>query len=92
MQDEASWEEVRFAHEALSFGVIQHHFVYYAIRKLERYDYLAIRGHRYMNFRNRIALSSTARNEFSAAYCGLQCTPFTSLCAQFPQFHSRLVR
>ena len=71
VQDEASWEEVRFAHEALSYGRIQHHFVYYAIRKLERYDYLAIRGHRYLNFRNRIALLPTVRDELRARYCGL---------------------
>lgn len=71
VQNEASWEEVRFAYEALSYGRIYHHVVYYAIRKIERHDYLAIRGHRYINFRNRIALSPIVATEFAATYCGL---------------------
>jgi hypothetical protein len=72
VQDEASWEEVRFASEAVAMWAnVNLNSVYYAIRKLERHDYLAIRGHRYVNFRNRIMLSPAVAGEFTATYCGL---------------------
>ena len=72
VQDHATWEEVRIAREAVAmFANINLKAVYYQIRKLERHGYLVVRGHRYRDFRNRIALANAPSGAFGGEYCGL---------------------
>ena len=72
VQDDATWEEVRIAREAVAmFAKINLNAVYYQIRKLERHGYLVARGHRYRDFRSRIALANAPGDAFRGEYCGL---------------------
>jgi hypothetical protein len=72
VQDDATWDEVRFAREAIAMWTrVNLNSVYSAIRELERHEFLAIRGSRYLNFRSRIAFGPTRDQCFDAHYCGL---------------------
>lgn len=71
-RETATWEEVRFAREAVTmWASVKLNAVYYQIRKLERHGYLAVRGHRYLNFRSRIAFGTGPDGAFRGEYCGL---------------------
>jgi hypothetical protein len=72
VQDDASWEEVRIARDAVAMHTkLNLNAVYYNIRKLERHGYLVARGHRYRDFRSRIAFAHTRSGAFQGEYCGL---------------------
>jgi hypothetical protein len=72
VEDEATWEEVRFAREATAMWTeINLNAVYYQIRKLEQYGLLVARGHRYQDFRSRIALANIQNNLLRGEFCGL---------------------
>jgi hypothetical protein len=72
VQDDATWEEVRIARDAVTmFANISLNAVYYQIRKLERHGYLVARGHRYRDFKCRITLANAPGNAFRGEYCGL---------------------
>ena len=72
VQDDATWEEVRIARNAVTmFADINLNAVYYQIRKLERHGYLVARGHRYQDFRSRITLVNSPGAGFRGEYCGL---------------------
>lgn len=72
VQDDATWEEVRIAREAVAmFANIKLNAVYYQIRKLERHGYLVARGHSYRDFRSRIVLANAPSGTFRGEYCGL---------------------
>ncbi len=85
VQDDAHWEEVCFAREAVAMwkAKLNLHAVHYTIRKLERHGYLVMRGSRYLNFRHRIALGPTRDYAFVADYCGLT-TPLFELVRAVP--------
>lgn len=70
VQDDATWEEVRIAREAM-FANINLNAVYYQIRKLERHEYFVSRGRHYRDFRNRIVLTDAPGGSFRGEYCGL---------------------
>jgi len=72
VQDEATWEKVRFACEATAMWAdINLNAVYYQIRKLEQHGFLVARGHRYLNFQSRITLTKIPGNAFRGEFCGL---------------------
>lgn len=72
VQDEATWEEVRFAREATAMWTeVNLNTVYYQIRKLERHGFLVARGHRYQDFRSRINLAAIPGGPFRGEFCGL---------------------
>jgi hypothetical protein len=72
VQDEATWEEVRFAREATAMWTdINLNAVYYQIRKLEQHGFLVVRGHRYLDFHSRITLTNFQHNSFRGEFCGL---------------------
>ena len=71
VQDDASWEEVRFASDALSKNPIKLGSVYHTIRKLERHGYLTIRGHRYLNFVSRMSVAHDKKGFCFGTFCGL---------------------
>ena len=72
VQDDATWEEVRIAREAVAmFANIKLNAVYYQIRKLERHGFLVARGHRYRDFRSKIRLVNAPSGTCVGEYCGL---------------------
>ena len=72
VQDGATWEEVRFAREAIAMWTsVNLNASYYQIRKLERHGFLVMRGHRYRDFRSRIALANLPGRTLRGEYCGL---------------------
>ncbi len=72
VQDDATWEEVRIASEAVTmFANINLNAVYHQIRKLERHGYLVARGHSYRDFKSRIVLANSPTGAFRGEYCGL---------------------
>lgn len=72
VQDDATWEEVRIAREAVTmFARVNLNFVYYQIRKLERHGFLVARGHRYQSFRSKIIFAKVPSGAYGGEYCGL---------------------
>ncbi len=72
VQDEAIWEKVRLASEAVAMWAdVNLNSIYYMIRKLEKHGFLVARGHRYRDFQSRIALITALKGEMAGEYCGL---------------------
>lgn len=84
VQDDATWDEVCFASEAVAmWKKVNLESVYRSIRKLERHGFLAIRGSRYLNFRSRIAFGPLRAQCFTTHFCGL-CTALYELVRAVP--------
>lgn len=72
VQDEATWEEVRLARDAVAmWATINLSPIYHLIRKLEHRGFLVTRGHRYQGFQSRVVLSTASNGECHGTYCGL---------------------